>query len=113
MRGSRGALGIESIGGVAQDLARGDLRSGRANPATSLRSLALRIAALDEEIGRLDRALEELVRRTAPRTTALLGVGIQHAGQLLVTARQNVGRLRNEAAFAHLCAADPIPASRD
>jgi hypothetical protein len=77
----------------------------------ALRSLGLRIAVLDKEIDRLDRALEELVRRAAPRTTSLFGVGINHAGQLLVTAAQNIGRLRNEAAFAHLCAADPIPAS--
>jgi transposase len=77
----------------------------------ALRSLALRIAALDEEIGQLDQVLEELIRRAAPRTIALLGVGIQHAGQLLVSAGQNIDRLRNEAAFAHLCAADPIPAS--
>ena len=28
-----------------------------------------------------------------------------------MTAGQNLDRLRNEAAFAHLCAADPIPAS--
>ena len=77
----------------------------------ALRSLALRVAALDEEIRRLDRALEELIRRVAPRTTSLLGIGTHHAGQLLVTAGQNIGRLRNEAAFAHLCAAGPIPAS--
>lgn len=77
----------------------------------ALRSVALRIAAFDEEISRLDQALEVLVRRAAPRTTSLLGVGIQHAGQLLVTAGQNIERLRNESAFAHLCAVNPIPAS--
>ena len=77
----------------------------------ALRSLALRIVALDREIGQLDQALEELVRRAAPRTTSLLGVGTHHAGQLLVTTGQNIERLRSEAAFAHLCAADPIPAS--
>lgn len=77
----------------------------------ALRSLARRIAALDEEIKELDEKLRELVRRAAPRTTELLGVGIQHTGQLLVTAGQNIDRLRSEAAFAHLCAAAPIPAS--
>ncbi len=30
---------------------------------------------------------------------------------MLVTAGQNIDRLRNESAFAHLCGADPIPAS--
>ena len=77
----------------------------------ALRSLARRIADLDEEIKELDEKLRELVRQTAPRTIELLGVGIQHTGQLLVTAGQNIDRLRSEAAFAHLCAAAPIPAS--
>jgi len=41
----------------------------------------------------------------------LLGVGIEHAAQLLVTAGGNPERLRSEASFAALCAASPIPAS--
>ena len=77
----------------------------------ALRSLAERIQTLDAEIAALDAHLAALVTAAAPRTTALLGVGTGHAGQLLVTAGQNLGRLRSEAAFAHLCAADPIPAS--
>jgi len=77
----------------------------------ALRTLARRIAALDAEIARLDEHLEQLVRAVAPRTIALLGIGPQHAGQLLVTAGQNITRLHSEAAFAHLCGVDPIPAS--
>jgi transposase len=77
----------------------------------ALRSLARRIAALAAEIVQLDEHLERLVRAAAPRTIALLGIGTQHAGQLLVTAGQNVTRLNGEAAFAHLCGVDPIPAS--
>jgi transposase len=41
----------------------------------------------------------------------LLAVGIEHAGQLLVTAGDNPERLRGEASFAHLYGAAPIPAS--
>ena len=77
----------------------------------ALRSLARRIESLDEEIAALDRQLEQLVRSAAPRTTALLGISTGHAGQLLVTAGQNIERLRGEAAFAALCGASPIPAS--
>ena len=77
----------------------------------ALRTLARRIAALDAEIAQLDEHLEQLVRAAAPRTIALLGIGPQHAGQLLVTAGQNITRLHGEAAFAHLCGVDPIPAS--
>jgi Transposase IS116/IS110/IS902 family len=51
------------------------------------------------------------VRRAAPRTTRPLGVSTGHAGQLLVSAGQNIERLRGEASFAALCGADPLPAS--
>jgi transposase len=77
----------------------------------ALRSLARRVECLDEEILELDRQLEQLVATAAPRTLALYGVGTQAASQLLVTAGQNIGRLRGEAAFAKLCGAAPIQAS--
>jgi transposase len=77
----------------------------------ALRSLARRIRELDGEIDELDRRLRPLVATAAPQTTALLGVGTQHAAQLLVTAGQNIDRLKSEAAFARICAAAPIPAS--
>src|SRR5215207_8372721 len=77
----------------------------------ALRSLARRIDALDAEIADFDVQLEQLVRAAAPRTTQLLGISTGHAGQLLVTAGQNIERLRGEAAFASLCGASPIPAS--
>jgi transposase len=67
--------------------------------------------ALNQQARALQEQLERLVRRAAPQTTALLGVGVGHAGQLLVTAGQNLDRLHGEAAFAHVCGADPIPAS--
>ena len=77
----------------------------------ALRSLARRIGLLDEEIAALDRQLGQLVHSAAPRTTALLGISTGHAGQLLVSAGQNVERLRGEASFAALCGASPLPAS--
>lgn len=75
----------------------------------ALRSLARRIALLDDEIATLDTQLALLVASAAPRTTALLGVSTGHAGQLLVTAGQNIDRVRSEGAFAALCGASPIP----
>ena len=39
------------------------------------------------------------------------GVGIHTAAILLVAAGDNPHRLRNEAAFAHLCGVAPLPAS--
>ncbi|MCA1701673.1 MAG: transposase, partial [Actinobacteria bacterium] len=75
----------------------------------ALRSLARRIEQLDCEIAELDDQLEVLVARAAPRTIQLLGISTGHAGQLLVTAGQNIERLHGEAAFAALCGASPIP----
>lgn len=77
----------------------------------ALRALGRRIVGLNEEIWLADRRLKTLTTRTAPRTSELFGVGVEVAGQLLVSAGDNPERLRNEAAFAHLCATAPIPAS--
>lgn len=78
---------------------------------TALRSLARRCQHLTDEINDLDTLLDPLVAAAAPNLIALPGVGPDVAGQLLVTAGDNPDRLRSEAAFAHLCAAAPIPAS--
>lgn len=89
----------------------GELRRPMQAAKFALRSIARRIDALDDEIAMLDRQLEPLVREAAPRTTRLLGISTGHAGRLLVTAGQNIDRLRGEAAFAALCGASPVPAS--
>jgi transposase len=89
----------------------GELRRPTQAAKFALRSIARRIDALDDEIAMLDRQLEPLVREAAPRTTRLLGISTGHAGRLLVTAGQNIDRLRGEAAFAALCGASPVPAS--
>src|SRR3954470_8023978 len=77
----------------------------------ALRSLARRVIDLDTEIATRDRQLMHLVATAAPATTARIAVSTGHAGALLVTAGQNIDRLRSEASFAALCAAGPIPVS--
>ena len=77
----------------------------------ALRSLARRVHQLDREILELDQQLDRLVAVAAPRTRELFGVGTQAASQLLITAGQNIDRLKGEAAFAKICGAAPIPAS--
>jgi transposase len=78
---------------------------------TSLRELARRWKALDAEIKTLNRQIDALVRAAAPELVKLHGVGVEIAGQLLVTAGDNADRIRNEAAFAKLCGVAPQPAS--
>jgi transposase len=77
----------------------------------SLRMLARRAITLEEEITELDAILKPLVKETAPELVATIGIGTDAASALLVAAGDNPERLRNEAAFAHLCGVSPIEAS--
>jgi transposase len=93
------------------------LRPG-ANPSNveaatkfALRSVARRYQQLSEEISELDEQLDRLVTEAAPELVAVEGVGTDTAASLLIAAGDNPERLRDEAAFAHLCGAAPIPAS--
>jgi transposase len=45
------------------------------------------------------------VTQTAPQLLAVFEMGTDTAAALLVTAGDNPGRLRSEAAWAHLCGA--------
>ena len=89
----------------------GPLTSATAATKASLRTLARRWQQLQAELTQLDSQLQELVAAVAPALVALPGVGVDTAGQLLVTAGDNPQRRRSEASFAHLCGTAPIPAS--
>ena len=78
---------------------------------TALRDLARRWKNLDEEIKTLNRHIEALVQTAAPQLVELHGVGVEIAGQFLVTAGDNANRIHTEAAFAKLCGVAPQPAS--
>ncbi len=77
----------------------------------AMKSLARRILELGDEIASLDELIEPLVTALAPQLLARVGIGIQVAGQLLVTAGDNPDRLRSEASLAMLCGVAPLPAS--
>jgi transposase len=92
------------------------LRPGNGSDPTAatrraLRSLARRYQHLTLEIHELTRDLDTLVHDTAPNLVAQHGVGTDVAAKLLIAAGDNPERLRNEAAFAALCGASPVPAS--
>lgn len=82
-----------------------------ASVKASLRDLARRWKALDEEIKALNANIAALVRAAAPDLLELHGVGVEIAGQFLVTAGDNPERIHSEAAFAKLCGVAPQPAS--
>jgi transposase len=77
----------------------------------ALRELGRRAVFLDGQLERLDELIVPLVTARAPGLLALFGVGPNTAALLLIAAGDHPGRLRSEAAWAHLCAAAIIPAS--
>ena len=77
----------------------------------AIATLGRRVIALDADGRRLDDVLDTLVRRRAPNLLEVYGVGTHTAAILLVAAGDNPHRLKNEAAFAHLCGVAPLPAS--
>jgi transposase len=77
----------------------------------AMRTLASRVLEIGVATARLDSDIARLVQDTAPSLLALHGVGPHSAALLLIAAGDDPHRLRNEAAFAHLCGVAPIPAS--
>lgn len=77
----------------------------------ALRELGQRAQFLERQLERLDHLTVPLVAARAPGLLGLHGVGPDTAAMLLIAAGDHPERLRSEAAWAHLCAAAPIPAS--
>jgi transposase len=77
----------------------------------ALKSLARRILELGDEIAMLDSLIKPIVTGLAPQLLERTGIGVEIAGQLLVTAGDNRQRMRSEASWAMLCGAAPLPAS--
>jgi transposase len=77
----------------------------------SLRELGRRAQFLDAQLERLDGLIVPLVTARAPGLLRLHGIGPDTAAMLLIAAGDHPERLRSEAAWAHLCAVAPIPAS--
>jgi transposase len=77
----------------------------------ALRELGRRAEFLDAQLERLDGLIVPLVTARAPSLLALHGIGPYAAALLLIAAGDHPERLRSEPAWAHLCAAAPIPAS--
>jgi transposase len=77
----------------------------------ALRELGRRAQFFDDQLERLDELIVPLVTARAPGLLTLYGIGPHTAALLLIAAGDHPRRLRSEAAWAHLCAAAPIPAS--
>jgi transposase len=77
----------------------------------TLKSLGRRYLELHDEIADLDTMIIAIVDELAPNLVARNSIGHESAAQLLLTAGDNVQRLRSEASFAALCGVSPVPAS--
>jgi transposase len=77
----------------------------------ALRELGRRVQFPGDQIARLDELIVPLVTARAPGLLSRYGVGPGTAALLLVAAGDEPERLRSEAAWAHMCAVAPIPAS--
>jgi transposase len=77
----------------------------------ALRELGRRVQFLGDQVARLDELTVPLVTARAPGLLSLYGVGPDTAALLLVAAGDRPERLRSEAAWAHMRAVAPIPAS--
>ncbi|WP_240615236.1 IS110 family transposase [Arthrobacter ruber] len=79
--------------------------------ARVLKALAVRYQHLSAEIEDVNAQLQDISESYAPMLQQLTGVGTDVASQLLVTFGDNQERVGNEAQFAALTGAAPVPAS--
>jgi transposase len=89
----------------------GPISTTTASAKTSLRALARRWLALDEEIKAHDVHLEHLTRQCAPTLVEAHGIKANTAAELLLLVGDNPERIHSEAALAKLCGVCPVPAS--
>ncbi|HZJ09190.1 MAG TPA: IS110 family transposase, partial [Trueperaceae bacterium] len=85
------------------------------NPHTAvmhaLQHLARSYQDAKDRADHLEQDLRTILTSHYPQVLAIYGAGPIVAAQLVITASGNPHRIRNEAAFATLCGAAPIPAS--
>lgn len=75
----------------------------------TLRSLAKRWIALDEEVKELVAMIEQLVIKRAPHLLDEFGIGVDTAAEILIVVGDNPERIKSEAAFAKLAGISPVP----
>lgn len=76
----------------------------------AMRATARRVLACEREAAELEFQLEALVRQMAPSILDHVGIGPVVAAQVIAS-WSHPGRVRSEAAFAHLAGVAPVPAS--
>ncbi|MGH8829095.1 MAG: IS110 family transposase [Jiangellaceae bacterium] len=111
LRAQLAGLGAKGLVDTCARCRPGDIRDPEQAVKATLRRLARRCQMLAEELAETDKDLKTLIGQAAPDLLAVHGVGTDIAGQLLITAGDNPGRLKSEASFAALCGVSPLLAS--
>jgi transposase len=106
----RGALTPARLATIARRRAHPQETREQAVRRLEARRLAVAIAETGRQLADNKRQLTDLVAQMAPNLLAKHGVGPVSAAQAIVSWSHH-GRCRNEAAFAALAGASPIPAS--
>lgn len=107
LRKAKRMSAIETMDGPA----RRELTDPAAGFVRAAQTLVARHRHLTREITTVTRDLDKLVATAAPTVVSRPQIGTIHGAQLLVTAGQNIDRMRTEATFAKLCGVAPLPAS--
>ena len=89
----------------------GPISTTTASARASLRAIARRWLALDEEIKAHELQIKVLTAARAPELVEAYGMGADTPAEMLLLVGDNPERIRSKAAFAKLCGACPIPAS--
>ena len=89
----------------------GTLVSTTTSAKTSLRALARRWLALNEEVKAHDAHLEQLAQQCAPTLVEAHGTKANTAAETLLLVGGNPGRIHSEAALAKSCGVCPVTAS--
>lgn len=106
----RGAMTKDHLDRIASRQAREDETREQAVRRGEARRLAVAVRSADVELTENLKQLRELVEAFAPGLLDRKGVGPFSGAQAIVSF-SHVGRCRNEAAFAALAGASPLPAS--
>jgi len=107
---ARGALTMQRLATVARRRGAHQQTREHAIRRAECRRLALAIRATHHELAANKKQLADLVTHLAPQLLSKRGVGPVSAAQAIVS-WSHPGRCRNDAAYAALAGASPIPAS--
>jgi len=107
---ARGALSLNRLAAIARRRGRPHETREQAIRRAEIRRLALSIRDDDRQLADNKRQLADLLTHMAPQLLAKHGVGPVSAAQAIVS-WSHPGRCRNDAAYAALAGASPIPAS--